>query len=124
MAHLVADRWTGWGAHVTDVTNASRTMLMNLRTLDWDEELLRVLQIPRQMLPTIRPSSDPATYGATRPDGPLGAAVPVCGDLGDQQAALVGQAGLKPGMAKNTYGTGCFLLLNTGTDPVPSRPGF
>ncbi len=126
------DTWLIWwltggpdgGAHVTDVTNASRTMLMNLRTLDWDEELLRVLQIPRQMLPTIRPSSDPATYGATRPDGPLGAAVPVCGDLGDQQAALVGQAGLKPGMAKNTYGTGCFLLLNTGTDPVPSKAGL
>lgn len=126
------DAWLIWwltggpkgGAHVTDVTNASRTMLMNLRTLDWDDELLQVLQIPRQMLPVIRPSSDPDTYGMTLSEGPLGASVPVCGDLGDQQAALVGQAGLKPGMAKNTYGTGCFLLLNTGTEPVPSKAGL
>ncbi|MCS7051716.1 MAG: FGGY-family carbohydrate kinase, partial [Thermomicrobium sp.] len=79
---------------------------------------------PRRMLPTIRPSSDPGTYGATRTSGPLGAAVPICSALGDQQAALVGQVGLTPGMAKNTYGTGCFLLLNTGTTPVTSRYGL
>lgn len=126
------DTWLIWwltggprgGAHVTDVTNASRTMLMNLRTLDWDEDLLQLLRIPRQMLPAIRPSSDPRVYGFTVADGPLGAAVPVCGDLGDQQAALLGQAGLQPGMAKNTYGTGCFLLLNTGTEPIPSKAGL
>ncbi len=126
------DTWLIWnltggpdgGAHITDVTNASRTLLMNLHTLDWDEDILRVLGIPRQMLPTIRPSSDPALYGYTRPDGPLGGAVPLCGDLGDQQAALVGQACFSAGEAKNTYGTGCFMLLNTGTQPVPSRHGL
>ncbi len=126
------DTWLIWnltggpdgGAHITDVTNASRTLLMNLHTLDWDEDILRMLGIPRQMLPTIRPSSDPALYGYTRPDGPLGGAVPLCGDLGDQQAALVGQACFSAGEAKNTYGTGCFMLLNTGTQPVPSRHGL
>jgi len=126
------DTWLIWwltggptgGAHVTDVSNASRTMLMNLRTLDWDDEILGILQIPRQMLPAIRPSSDPNAYGYTVDDGPLGARVPVCGDLGDQQAALVGQAGLRPGMAKNTYGTGSFVLLNTGTEIVPSKFGL
>jgi len=112
------------GAHVTDVTNASRTMLMNLRTLDWDDELLEILAIPRSMLPTIRPSSDPALYGATRADGPVGGAVPVCGDLGDQQAALFGQTCYDPGEAKNTYGTGCFMLLNTGPEPIPSESGL
>ncbi len=126
------DTWLIWwltggpdgGVHVTDVSNASRTMLMNLRTLDWDDEILSIHQIPRVMLPQIRPSSDPALYGTTTTFGPLGAAVPVCGDLGDQQAALVGQAGLDPGMAKNTYGTGCFVLLNTGTEIVPSKSGL
>ena len=126
------DTWLIWnltggpqgGAHVTDVTNASRTMLMNLRTLDWDPEMLAIQGIPRQMLPAIRPSSDPHFYGLTRPDGPLGAAVPVCGDLGDQQAALFGQACYEAGEAKNTYGTGCFMLLNTGTRPVPSEHGL
>ena len=126
------DTWLIWwltggpdgGAHVTDVTNASRTMLMNLRTLDWDDEILQILGIPRQMLPAIRPSSDPAFYGTTRPDGPLGAAVPVCADLGDQQAALVGQTCFEVGEAKNTYGTGCFLLLNTGMTPVRSSSGL
>ncbi len=126
------DTWIIWnltggpagGAHVTDVTNASRTMLMDLHRLDWDDELLEVLGIPRRMLPQIRPSSDPAFYGTTTADGPLGAAVPVCGDLGDQQAALFGQACYQPGEAKNTYGTGCFMLLNTGPDPVPSRSGL
>ncbi len=112
------------GAHVTDVTNASRTMLMDLETLDWDEEILAVLDIPRRMLPRIVPSMDTRTWGTTAADGPLGAAVPVCGALGDQQAALVGQACFDVGEAKNTYGTGCFLLLNTGSAPVVSRHGL
>ncbi|PKO21386.1 MAG: glycerol kinase [Chloroflexi bacterium HGW-Chloroflexi-1] len=120
------DTWVIWnltggpygGAHVTDVTNASRTLLMNLRTLDWDDEILGILGIPRQMLPTIRPSSDPMLYGYA-----LGK-TPVCGDLGDQQAALVGQTCFGVGEAKNTYGTGCFMLLNTGTAAVPSRHGL
>lgn len=126
------DTWIIWnltggprgGAHITDVTNASRTMLMNLRTLDWDEELLDILTIPRQMLPAIRPSSDPEAYGFSQADGPVGGAVPVCGDLGDQQAALFGQACYAEGEAKNTYGTGCFMLLNTGLQPVPSKSGL
>ena len=126
------DTWEIWwltggpngGAHVTDVTNASRTMLMNLETLDWDQEILDILGIPRQMLPEIRPSSDPKIYGYTPEDGPLGTKIPVCGDLGDQQAALVGQTCFSPGEAKNTYGTGCFMLLNTGTKPVPSESGL
>ena len=112
------------GAHVTDVTNASRTMLMDLESLAWDGEILDILEIPRSMLPDIVPSIDPRTWGSTRRDGPLGAEVPVCGALGDQQAALVGQACFEIGEAKNTYGTGCFLLLNTGTDAVPSRHGM
>ena len=126
------DTWLIWnltggpdgGAHVTDVTNASRTLLMNLHTLDWDDEILGIMGIPRRMLPAIRPSSDPALYGVTRPDGPLGGAVPLCGDLGDQQAALYGQACFSSGEAKNTYGTGCFMLLNTGPQPVQSRHGL
>jgi glycerol kinase len=112
------------GAHVTDVTNASRTLLMNLETLDWDEDILEAMGIPRRMLPRIVPSVDPDPWGHTRSGGPVGARVPVCGALGDQQAALVGQACFSPGEAKNTYGTGCFLLLNTGTEPVPSRHGL
>jgi len=126
------DSWLIWwltggpdgGAHVTDYTNASRTMLMNLRTLDWDDELLRILGIPRQMLPTIRPSSDEETWGLSSEDGPLKGAVPVCGDLGDQQAALVGQTCFGLGEAKNTYGTGSFMLLNTGDKIVPSQSGL
>jgi glycerol kinase len=126
------DTWIIWwltggpngGSHVTDVTNASRTLLMNLKTLDWDTELLTTLGIPQQMLPRIVPSSDSQTWGSTSQDGPFGAAVPVCGDLGDQQAALVGQACFLPGEAKNTYGTGCFMLLNTGRDIVPSKSGL
>jgi glycerol kinase len=126
------DTWVIWnltggpagGAHITDVTNASRTMLMDLRTLDWDDELLEVLSIPRHVLPEIRPSSDPDLYGVTKPDGPVGGTVPVCGDLGDQQAALFGQTCYEPGEAKNTYGTGCFMLLNTGSEIVPSESGL
>ena len=100
------------------MTNASRTLLMNLHTLDWDDEILGMLGIPRRMLPAIRPSSDPEVYGYA-----LGK-VPVCGDLGDQQAALVGQACFGAGEAKNTYGTGCFMLLNTGATgrPKQTRP--
>jgi len=126
------DTWEIWwmtggpngGAHVTDVTNASRTMLMNLETLDWDDEILKVMGIPRQMLPEVRPSGDPKIYGYTPKDGPFGTRIPVCGDLGDQQGALVGQTCFSPGEAKNTYGTGCFMLLNTGTKPVPSKSGL
>jgi glycerol kinase len=99
-------------------------MLMNLHTLDWDDQLLDILGIPRAMLPEIRPSSDANFYGLTLADGPLGASIPVCGDLGDQQAALFGQACYAPGEAKNTYGTGCFMLLNTGDQVVPSNSGL
>ncbi len=126
------DTWLIWnltggpdgGAHVTDVSNASRTMLMNLETLAWDDEILSIMGIPRAMLPRIVPSSDPNTWGTTKKEGPFGAEIPVCGDLGDQQAALVGQACFDVGEAKNTYGTGCFLLLNTGTRPVQSQYGL
>ncbi|MBM3791433.1 MAG: glycerol kinase GlpK, partial [Acidobacteria bacterium] len=126
------DTWLIWnltggsdgGAHITDVTNASRTMLMDLRTLDWDDELLDLFRVPRSMLPGIRPSSDPSFYGVTRSNGPLGGEVPLSAGLGDQQAAVVGQACLSPGSAKNTYGTGNFMLLNTGTDVVASRSGL
>jgi glycerol kinase len=111
-------------AHVTDVTNASRTLLMNLDTLDWDEDILDELGIPRSLLPRIRPSSDPDFYGLTRADGPFGGEVPVCGALGDQQAATVGQTCFEVGEAKNTYGTGCFLLLNTGHNIVQSKHGL
>lgn len=112
------------GAHVTDVTNASRTMLMNIHTLEWEEDILRELGIPRQGLPRIVPSSDSASWGPTDEHGPLKARVPVCGAVGDQQSALVGQACFGVGQAKNTYGTGCFLLLNTGETPVTSRHGL
>ncbi|MFQ3662936.1 MAG: glycerol kinase GlpK [Chloroflexaceae bacterium] len=107
------------GVHVTDVTNASRTMLMDLATLDWDEEILGLLGIPRAMLPQIMPSSTIYGYATDPLEG-----VPVAGLLGDQQAAMVGQTCYTPGEAKNTYGTGSFLLLNTGTTPVASRHGL
>ncbi|MER7609374.1 glycerol kinase GlpK [Nocardioides sp. NPDC127503] len=126
------DSWIVWnltggpngGVHVTDVTNASRTMLMNLETLDWDDELLGFFDIPRQMLPEIRPSSDPRPYGTTLENGPLGGEIPITGILGDQQAAMVGQVCLDAGEAKNTYGTGNFLLLNTGEELVRSENGL
>src|SRR3954469_1732136 len=126
------DTWVIWhltggrngGAHATDVTNASRTMLMDLRSLEWDEELLRIFTIPRRMLPTIRPSAHNAAFGLTRADGATGGEVPITGDLGDQQAATVGQVCIKPGEAKNTYGTGNFMLLNTGRNIVPSKAGL
>jgi glycerol kinase len=108
------------GLHVTDCTNASRTQLMNLETLDWDHELLGAIGVPRQMLPNIVSSSE--VYGVAALDSLKG--VPVAGILGDQQAALVGQTCFKSGEAKNTYGTGCFLLMNTGDKPVPSKYGL
>jgi len=112
------------GAHVTDVTNASRTLMMNLNTLQWDDAILNELGIPHQMLPRIVPSIDRDTWGHTKKDGALRATIPVCGALGDQQAALVGQTCFAAGEAKNTYGTGCFLLLNTGSIPILSRHGL
>ena len=112
------------GSHVTDVTNASRTLMMNLNTLQWDDAILNDLGIPHQILPRIVPSIDRNTWGHTKKDGALQATIPVCGALGDQQAALVGQTCFAAGEAKNTYGTGCFLLLNTGSSPVLSRHGL
>lgn len=112
------------GAHVTDVSNASRTMLMDLETLKWDDEILKIMDVPAEALPRIVSSSDNDTWGTTEEHGPLGARVPVCGALGDQQAALVGQACFDTGEAKNTYGTGCFMLLNTGTKPIQSKQGL
>jgi glycerol kinase len=111
---------TARGVHVTDVTNASRTQLLNLKTLDWDSELLAAFEIPRAMLPEVRSSSE--VYGAATL--PALSGVPVAGILGDQQAALVGQACFRPGEVKNTYGTGCFLLMNTGERLVPSNFGL
>jgi glycerol kinase len=122
------DTWCIWnltggtsgGLHITDVSNASRTMLMNLATLDWDDELLSAIGVPRSMLPDIRPSADP--YGEVK--GGAFAGIEVAGDLGDQQAATFGQAAYSVGEAKNTYGTGNFLLLNTGNDAVQSKNGL
>jgi glycerol kinase len=126
------DTWLIWnltggshgGVHITDVTNASRTMLFNLETLDWDDELLGLFSIPRRMLPAVRPSSDSTFYGVTQSAGPFKGEIPLCADLGDQQAATVGQVCFTPGEAKNTYGTGNFMLLNTGTSIVPSHAGL
>ncbi|MDX6315420.1 MAG: glycerol kinase [Streptomyces sp.] len=126
------DCWVLWnltggpngGVHATDVTNASRTMLMDLETLDWDDELLGLFGIPRRMLPRITPSSDADAYGTTRTSRPLRTPVPITGVLGDQQAATVGQVCFAVGEAKNTYGTGNFLLLNTGTEAVHSSHGL
>ncbi|MEV0720190.1 glycerol kinase GlpK [Asanoa sp. NPDC050611] len=126
------DAWVLWnltggrdgGLHITDVTNASRTMLMNLETLDWDDELLSFFNIPRQMLPEIRPSSDPNLYGTTKSGGPFRGEVALPASLGDQQAATVGQVCFAVGEAKNTYGTGNFLLLNTGNEVVHSKAGL
>jgi glycerol kinase len=125
------DSWLLWnltggvkgGIHVTDVTNASRTMLMDLETLAWDDELLGLFTVPRAMLPRIRPSSDPGQYGEVTAPASL-AGVPLTAVLGDQQAAMLGQVCLAPGEAKNTYGTGNFLLFNTGTELVRSKNGL
>lgn len=108
------------GLHITDVTNASRTQLMNLNTQTWDDEILEKLNIPKQILPEIQPSSK--VYGNITSEVMEG--IPLAGILGDQQAALVGQTCFNPGEAKNTYGTGCFMLLNTGTKPIPSKYGL
>ena len=123
------DTWVIWnltggtdgGVHVTDVTNASRTMLMDLDTLAWDEGIAKDMGIPLSMLPEIKSSSE--VYGEGRSHGLL-AGVPIAGDLGDQQAATFGQAAFEVGMAKNTYGTGCFMLMNTGEEKVPSKNGL
>jgi glycerol kinase len=121
------DTWVLWnltggikgGLHFTDVSNASRTMLMDLETLDWDDEILNILNIPRIMLPEIKPSSQVYGYAKGLING-----IPVSGILGDQQAALFGQTCYEPGEAKNTYGTGCFMLMNTGNKPVTSKYGL
>ncbi len=126
------DSWVVWnltggpngGQHVTDVTNASRTMLMDLETLQWDDELLGFFGIPRSMLPEIRPSSDPRLYGHTAPRGPWNGEIAIGGALGDQHAATVGQVCFAPGDAKNTYGTGNFMLLPTGEELVRSQHGL
>ena len=111
-------RLTGGRCHVTDPSNASRTLLFNIHTLDWDDELLGILDIPRAMLPEVRSSSE--VYGTTSPEW-FGVPIPLAGDAGDQQAAAFGQTCFSPGTAKNTYGTGCFMLLNTGGQPMASE---
>ena len=121
LAFGTVDSWLVWNltggrVHVTDVSNASRTMLYDIRTGDWDDELLRIFGVPRSMLPDVKSSSE--VVGETTL---LGAPIPIAGIAGDQQAALFGQACGKPGMAKNTYGTGCFMLMNTGTKPIASK---
>lgn len=120
------ETWLIWkltkgAVHVTDYSNASRTMLFNINTLEWDDEILEELQIPRSMLPEVKPSS--CVYGMADPSF-LGGEIPVAGAAGDQQAALFGQTCFQPGEAKNTYGTGCFLLMNTGEKPVFSQNGL
>jgi glycerol kinase len=114
-------RLTGSKAHITDVSNASRTLLFNIHNLEWDDDLLRLLNIPRAMLPEVRSSSE--IYGETE-TSLFGRAIPISGIAGDQQAALFGQACFDPGTAKNTYGTGCFLLMNTGDKPFPPAEGL
>lgn len=121
------DTWLIWNltrgkVHVTDYSNASRTMLFNIQSLQWDEKILAELGIPVAMLPEVKPSS--GVYGVTDPQTFGGAQIPIAGDAGDQQAALFGQACFEPGMAKNTYGTGCFMLMNTGKKLVPSHHGL
>jgi len=123
LAFGTVDSWLVWNltagtSHITDVSNASRTLLFNLHTLDWDDELLRLFNIPRAVLPTVV-----ASAGQLAQSSPsvLGHAIPITAMIGDQQAATFGQGCFKPGMAKNTYGTGCFMLLNTGSEPVASR---
>lgn len=121
------DTWLIWNltrgkVHVTDYSNASRTMLYNIKELKWDEKILEELNIPKSMLPEARPSSE--IYGYTDEATFGGAMIPIAGIAGDQQAALFGQACFEPGMAKNTYGTGCFMLMNTGEEMVPSKNGL
>lgn len=124
------DTWLIWnltggvdgGKHFTDVTNASRTMLMDLASLAWDSQMCEIMAIPQGMLPKICSSAE--VYGHTRADGPFGGVIPVAGDLGDQQAATVGQTCFEAGEAKNTYGTGCFMILNTGEKVIQSKNGL
>lgn len=121
------DTWLIWNltrgrVHVTDYSNASRTMIYNIKTLQWDEELLSELDIPISMLPQVKPSS--CVYGHTDPQTFGGAQIPIAGDAGDQQAALFGQVCFEAGTAKNTYGTGCFMLMNTGEKPIESKNGL
>ncbi len=116
------DSWLVWNLtggklHITDVSNASRTMLFNINTLKWDEELLKIFNIPASVLPDVRSSSE--VYGKT--SGTFPTAIPVAGIAGDQQAALFGQMCIEPGMVKNTYGTGCFMMMNIGTKPIESK---
>lgn len=121
------DTWIIWNltrgkVHVTDYSNASRTMIYNIKDLDWDEKLLKELDIPKSMLPEVRNSSE--IYGYTDKHTFGGSKIPIAGIAGDQQAALFGQACFEPGMAKNTYGTGCFMLMNTGEKMIPSKNGL
>jgi len=122
LAFGTVDSWLVWnlsrgGLHITDVSNASRTMLFNIHTLQWDEELLSLFKIPKSMLPEVRSSSE--IYGKTA--GPLSTGIPIAGIAGDQQAALFGQMCIEPGMVKNTYGTGCFMMMNIGNKPILSK---
>ena len=121
------DTWLIWKlsggkVHVTDYSNASRTLMYNIRDLKWDDELLEILTVPKSMLPEVRPSSE--VYGLTAPAVFQGAEIPIAGAAGDQQAALFGQTCFRPGMAKNTYGTGCFMLMNTGSELYTSKNGL
>jgi len=121
------DSWMVWNltggqAHITDYSNASRTLMYNIYDLEWDEELLEILEVPREVLPEVKPSS--YVFGETDPGSFFDASIPVAGIAGDQQAALFGQACYEPGLAKNTYGTGSFVLMNTGTEAVPSNEGL
>jgi len=127
VAFGTVDTWLLWQltaghVHATDYTNASRTLLYNIRTLRWDEELLRILGVPSALLPTVKPSS--GSFGVTARIGSLPAGIPITGIAGDQQASLVGHGGVRSGEAKNTYGTGCFLLLNTGSRAIMSQHGL
>ncbi|MFN4162456.1 MAG: FGGY family carbohydrate kinase, partial [Stenotrophomonas sp.] len=121
------DSWLVWNlsggtTHVTDYSNAARTLLFNIHTLDWDEQLLQLLDIPRAMLPQVRSSSE--VYASTQPQFFFDQRIPIAGIAGDQQAALYGQACLDPGLGKNTYGTGSFVLMNTGDAPPPAAEGL
>ncbi|MEC9257659.1 MAG: glycerol kinase GlpK, partial [Candidatus Poribacteria bacterium] len=127
LAFGTIDSWLLWNLtdgtiHATDQTNASRTMLFNINTLQWDEELLEIFQVPVSILPEVQPSSN--IFGTTKGLEFLPDSIPISGMAGDQQAALFGQLCTQPGVAKNTYGTGCFLLLNTGDQPIQSKSGL
>ena len=113
---------TGGNVHITDYTNASRTLLFNIHELQWDDEMCEILEVPKEILPEVKPSS--YIFGETDPDSFLGATIPVAGIAGDQQAALFGEACFEPGLAKNTYGTGSFVLMNTGNEAVKSNEGL